>query len=380
MNLDDCWSAKNRSASGELVADATKFPSGMKSLADYVHGKGLKIGLYTCVGTKTCKGDRPGSYGHFETDAKTLAGWGVDFIKMDRCGRPNDGTTDRELYGNMSAALNRTGRPILFSLCQWGEQEVWEWGHAIAQMFRIQMDHLPLWSWPGTGAGAGYGEGTREIIEWMATIDPHRYIQQFGWLDPDFLMTLFSPTMDFIASRTEYTFWSVWSAPLLVSTDIRNLASQPNKREILTNPEVIAVNQDDSCTAASRLRNDSATGAQLWARDVAGGDKVVVLYNAGGKGDLLPKRIDIGVAWNELGWGLHANVTVRDLWARKVVQTGVSQCFNVSQLAARDVRLLRLTQHARTYTSDQNSIKIVKRKDKTRQGKERDGKESSTRS
>ena len=162
-------------------------------------------------------------------------------------------------------------------------------------------------------------------------------------------MTLFSPTMDFIASRTEYTFWSVWSAPLLVSTDIRNLASQPNKREILTNPEVIAVNQDDSFTAATRLRNDSATGAQLWARDVAGGDKVVVLYNAGGKGDLLPKRIDIGVAWNELGWGLHANVTVRDLWARKVVQTGVSQCFNVSQLAARDVRLLRLTQHARTY-------------------------------
>ena len=133
LELDDCWSATARDASGQLQADAKKFPSGMASLADYVHARGLKLGLYTSVGDKTCKGDRPGSYGHYATDASTLVGWGVDMIKMDHCGAKGNGTfTDRQLYGEMSAALNATGRPVLFSLCSWGEQVVLEWGADVA--------------------------------------------------------------------------------------------------------------------------------------------------------------------------------------------------------------------------------------------------------
>merc|ERR1719353_83454 len=128
----------------------------MTALADYVHDKGLKLGLYTSVGDETCKGGRPGSFGNYETDAKTLTGWGVNMIKMDHCGGKNG--TDPQLYGEMSAALNATGRPVLFSLCSWGEANVWEWGAGVAQMFRIQMDHLPFWNLPSTSAGVGYGQ------------------------------------------------------------------------------------------------------------------------------------------------------------------------------------------------------------------------------
>ena len=106
ITLDDCWSARERDPSGKLQPEPRAFPRGMKYLADYVHSKGLLLGLYTCVGTKTCKGDRPGSFGHYDEDAQTLAGWGVDFVKMDHCGYPPGNHTDRELYGAMSAALN----------------------------------------------------------------------------------------------------------------------------------------------------------------------------------------------------------------------------------------------------------------------------------
>ena len=112
--------------------------------------------MYTSAGDKTCKGDRPGSFGHYETDAATLASWGVDFVKMDHCGNKGN-RSDQELYGNMSRALNATGRPVLFSLCNWGEADVWTWGADIAQMYRIQMDHLPFWKYGDGNSSDGDG-------------------------------------------------------------------------------------------------------------------------------------------------------------------------------------------------------------------------------
>ncbi len=121
-------------------------------------------------------------------------------------------------------------------------------------MFRIQMDHLPFWRLStNTTSGVGFGQGTYDIVEWMASLQPSKWTKQYGYLDPDFLMTEYPITMDFLASRTEFTFWSLWSAPLLVSTDIRHLSE--SKREILTNPEVIAINQDLSGTAGDRVFN-----------------------------------------------------------------------------------------------------------------------------
>ena len=338
LSLDDCWSAKTRNASGHLQPDPKQFPNGMAAVADYVHARNLSFGLYTCVGTKTCKGDRPGSFGNYELDAQTLASWGVDLVKMDHCGYPGGNHTDQELYGEMSRALNATGRSILFSLCSWGTANVWEWGGDVAQMARIQQDHLPLWYFPQKQSGqGGYGSGTANIIEWMADLVPSKWTKQFGWLDPDFLMTLFSPTMNYVNSRTEYSFWALWSAPLLVSTDVRKMSDE--KRAILKNKEVIAIDQDASNTAGDRVRKDDS-GGQLWARPLAGGDKAAIVYNAG-KG-LRPKDIDVAVTWAELGWPADAKVRVRDLWSQQDVGEFVGG-WNATAIAPHDVQFVRLS-------------------------------------
>lgn len=152
MLLDDCWAAHDRDENDELQPMPDFFPSGMKALADYLHERGMKLGLYTCVGTETCKRNRPGSYGHFETDANTFAKWGVDMVKADYCNRPSN-ESGKDLYYQFSDALNATGHPMLFATCQWGEDNVVEWGGEVAQMFRIQMDHIPVYNGPDSAAG-----------------------------------------------------------------------------------------------------------------------------------------------------------------------------------------------------------------------------------
>ena len=137
------------------------------------------LGLYTCVGTQTCRDGRPGSYGHYVDDANTLAGWGIDFVKADNCHHPPN-VTGKELYTQFSQALNATGRPILFSLCSWGDENVTQWGHEVGQMFRVQMDHIPFWHFPPKAAGLGLGQGTRDIIEYVAGIDAPAFVKPFG--------------------------------------------------------------------------------------------------------------------------------------------------------------------------------------------------------
>jgi alpha-galactosidase len=181
----------------------------MKALADYIHERGLKLGVYTCVGTETCKKNRPGSYGHYQQDADLFASWGVDMVKADNCHKPATNETTQELYTQLSQALNATGHPMLFAMCEWGNDEVWNWGGDISQMYRISMDHLPFFHWPDTASGAGYGCGTAEVIEWMADLHPSKYNRPNAWMDPDFLMTMFPITMNFTHSRTEFTFWTV---------------------------------------------------------------------------------------------------------------------------------------------------------------------------
>jgi alpha-galactosidase len=206
--LDDCWADHERDANDNLQPAPRQFPSGMKSLADYIHTKGLKLGLYTCVGTQTCKKNRPGSYGHYEQDAQQFAAWGVDMVKADNCHRP-DTISTQDAYTQLSQALNATGHPMLFAMCQWGNDNVVEWGGGISQMYRISMDHLPFFHWPATASGAGYGCGTAEIIDWMADLHPSKHTGPYQWMDPDFLETMFPISMNYTHSRTEFTFWSV---------------------------------------------------------------------------------------------------------------------------------------------------------------------------
>ncbi|CAE7396923.1 unnamed protein product [Symbiodinium microadriaticum] len=311
MLLDDCWAAHDRDENDELQPMPDFFPSGMKALADYLHERGMKLGLYTCVGTQTCKRNRPGSYGHFETDANTFAKWGIDMVKADYCYRPSN-------------------------------DDVVEWGGDIAQMFRIQMDHIPLYNGPASASGAGYGIGTKNIIDYMGDLHPSKWTKPHAWMDPDFLETIFLEKymdvdimMNYTNSRTEFSFWAMWSSPLLVATDPANLSEQ--KRSILLNTEVIAVNQDEAFIAGERIRNDNETsGGQVWSRPLANGDICVILFNSGNNND-----VPVAVSWEELGWSNSDKVYVRDLWLHEDV--GLVTGGFESSLPAHDVTMLRVT-------------------------------------
>mmetsp|Transcript_11772 Transcript_11772/g.14224 ORF Transcript_11772/g.14224 Transcript_11772/m.14224 type:complete len:428 (+) Transcript_11772:68-1351(+) len=351
INLDDCWADSSRDENGKLQGQPKQFPSGMKSLADYVHSKGLKLGLYTCVGTETCKKHRPGSYGHFDIDAQTFADWGIDFVKADFCNVPsNESEHTQELYHNFSNALNATNRPMLFSLCEWGTSDVVEWGGEEGQMFRVQMDHLPLWHFPPLAAGEGYGQGVGDIIEYMGHIDPSKYTEPYGWMDPDFVMTLFmenytSPDgltiMNYVESRTEFTFWSLWASPLIVATDPRNMSSA--KKSIIMNEEVIAINQDSLFVGGKRIQNNT-DGGEVWSKPLENGDIAVVLYNKGNNTFGMGDAVEVTVTWAELGWEDVADgeVTMRDLWEHASVTPTDPTSGHTVLLDPKDVNMLRI--------------------------------------
>ena len=262
----------------------------------------------------------------------------MDFVKADNCHRPA-GYTEQELYRNFSHALNQTGRPILFSLCEWGDANVTTWGGTVAQMWRVQQDHLPFWHFPPKAAGMGLGQGTGDIIEYVASVQPSRYVGPYNWLDPDFLETLFPLTMNYVDSRTEYTFWALWASPLIVATDIRNMSAR--KREILMNPEVIAVDQDPLGHAGDRRAN-ATSGAQVWSRNLANGDVAIVLYNAHNH-----NAVPVSFTLEQVGLPAAAVYTVRDLWARTDLPNITTGNYTTATaIKPHDVMFLRLAKVA----------------------------------
>jgi len=302
--LDDCWGGGRDNTTGEIYPDQARFPSGMANLADYLHKKGMFLGLYTDVGTKTCRDDRPGSWGHFEQDAATFARWGIDMVKMDYCDRPPVPTP--KLYAMMRDALNETGHKFLFNICEWGREKVWEWGMNTSNTWRVGPDHLPLWWTPETDQDPGQGQGTANIIQHMAGLS--KYAAPGGWNDPDFLMTG-EWWLDEIDSQTEFSFWCLFAAPLFVSTDVRYL---DDKREIL-NKEAIAVNQD-KLGIPGDIRVNLTTGAQIWSKPLSDNRWGVILYNS----NLLFSDLDITVSWipdHLPGWPKgKVYADIRDLW------------------------------------------------------------------
>jgi len=331
--LDDCWSATNRSAAGELQPDAARFPSGMPALAAYVKARGLALGLYTCAGTKTCKYGRPGSAGNYARDAATLVGWGVEYIKADNCNTGGLGAP-RDYFGAFSAAINATGVPVAFAACEWGLDDVAAWGPNVSQVYRVRPDHLPFWSFDLPNAYPPGGQGTGDIIEGMANASVTAGLAPFSYPDPDFLMTgLFQTEAETV---TEFSFWSLWSAPLIVATDVRNMSQF--KVSVLTNADVLAVQADAALAPAARLR---AGAAQLWAKPLAGGDVAVVLFNADGAAarDVPLAFADIGGAWAAAG----AEVRVYDLWAHAVIAPAATGGLVASALPPHGSKMWRLS-------------------------------------
>ena len=247
--IDDCWSLKQRDDKGTLVADPVKFPSGMKALADYVHGKGLKFGMYSCVGTHTCAG-YPGSFEHEFQDAELFAEWGVDYLKYDYCFKPRQ-MSGELLYKRMSLALKNCGRDILFSACNWGEDNVYQWiRESGAHMYRSTGDIQDNW----------------DSIKSLATsqLNKECYTGSYCHNDMDMLVVGMygGSNSDWIGSKiggcsdneykTHFSLWSIMGSPLMIGCDFRN-ANQITK-DILMNRDIIAINQDIECRGAYRLK------------------------------------------------------------------------------------------------------------------------------
>eukprot|EP00658_Telonema_sp_P-2_P058724 TRINITY_DN4726_c0_g1_i4.p1 TRINITY_DN4726_c0_g1~~TRINITY_DN4726_c0_g1_i4.p1 ORF type:complete len:401 (-),score=73.61 TRINITY_DN4726_c0_g1_i4:40-1242(-) len=219
FHLDDCWANVDRNSSGYLQGELDHFPNGIKTVVDYVHDKGMDFGLYTCAGSHTCVGGRPGSKDHSTQDADVFAEWGVDWVKQDNCntqgmGRPED------YYKLMSQALNATGRPICFAMCEWGQDNPWEWGGAIAQSWRMSGDHTGVWS------------STKAIIRASAAIPSQYSGRPYAWNDMDMLETGNyeqaahangkESNMTSVEYKTEFSMWSISASPLVVTTPIMN--------------------------------------------------------------------------------------------------------------------------------------------------------------
>jgi len=309
--LDDCWGGGRTPGTNQIYPDAIRFPSGMKSLADFLHKLGLKLGLYTDVGTRTCRFGRPGSWPFYQQDALTFASWGVDMVKMDWCGHPG-GHTAKDLYTNMSNALNKTGRPILFNICGWGLSEPWTWAPAIANTWRVGPDHIPLWWTIPTNQDPGQGQGTANIIQHMGGLS--KYAAPGGWNDPDFLMPG-EWWLEEIDSQTEFSFWCLFSAPLFVATDIRVL---DNKQEIL-NTEAIAVNQD-TLGLQGEIRANYSDGGQVWSKIIKNNAWAVILYNS----NIFLDYVQVTVNWAQHlpGWPRGKTMAkLRDIWLHQNIGT-----------------------------------------------------------
>ncbi|HEX9186872.1 MAG TPA: glycoside hydrolase family 27 protein [Vicinamibacteria bacterium] len=287
--IDDGWQGK-RDEKGVLHPNE-RFPD-MKALADYVHGKGLKLGIYSSPGHRTC-GNKEGSYGHEEQDARMFADWGVDYLKYDWCGafRIYKNEEMQAVYQKMGAILRGTGRPIVYGLCQYGLVDVWKWGPAAGgHLWRTTGDIADTWE---SMEQIGFSQG--ELAPWAG---PGR------WNDPD-MLEVGNGGMTHAEYRTHMSLWSLLAAPLLAGNDLR--AMTPETIELLTNPEVIAIDQDPLGRQGRRVSRDGP--AEVWSRPLADGRLAAGLFNRGAEAAPVTAR------WADLG--LRGRVRVRDAWARK---------------------------------------------------------------
>lgn len=293
--IDDCWQVR-RDAQGNIVADAKRFPSGIRALADYVHAQGLKFGIYSDAGTETC-GGRPGSRGHEYQDAAQYAAWGVDYLKYDWC---KTGKEDAQAaYSTMRDALNASGRPIVFSLCEWGTSKPWLWAKDVGNLWRTTGDITDCWD-----CKKEYSMGFTRILDLQDGLET--YAGPGHWNDPD-MLEVGNGGMSVTEYRAHFSLWCLLAAPLIAGNDLRNMT--PEIKEILTNKEVIAVNQDPLGMEGRRVRKDAS--AEVWAKQMVDGSRAVVLFNRG------EQNADIAVRWEEVGYPGHLPANVRDLWAAK---------------------------------------------------------------
>ena len=256
VNIDDCWQV-SRDTQGTIVADAERFPAGMKALADYVHGKGLKLGIYTDAGTLTCE-KRPGSLNHEVQDANTYAAWGIDYVKIDWC--HSEGLDPEVQYAKFRDALAQSGRPIVFSICNWGVKTPWRWGPKTGNLWRTTGDISDSYD---SMSLIGFGQNGLE-----------KFAGPGHWNDPD-MLEVGNGHMNRDEYRTHLALWALLAAPLLAGNDLRDMSTET--KGLLTNSEVIAVDQDSKGMQGRRVWQEGPL--EIWARPLADGSQAVGLFN-----------------------------------------------------------------------------------------------------
>ncbi len=297
VNLDDCWQT-GRDAAGNILADAERFPSGIKALADYIHGKGLKLGIYTDVGTMTCA-KRPGSIGHEYQDAKQYANWGVDYLKEDWC-NTLPGQNSESSYTLMRNALAESGRPIVFSICEWGSTKPWLWAGPVGNLWRSTPDIQDCWDCKRNWGGGGIVQ----ILDLMNGLES--YAGPGHWNDPD-MLEVGNGGMTKEEYRTHFSMWAIFAAPLLAGNDVVNMTA--DTKEILLNKDVIAIDQDALGQQGRRVKK---TGdLEVWSKQLQDGGRAVALLNRGSA------TAKISVAWTDIGYPDAVSANVQDLWTKK---------------------------------------------------------------
>ncbi len=266
INIDDCWQGQ-RDARGFIQADPQKFPSGIKALADYVHSKGLKLGIYSDAGAKTC-GGRPGSRGHEYQDAMTYREWTVDYLKFDWCGCED--LRAPGAYATMRDALYAAGRPIVFSICEWGNNKPWEWAAKAGHLWRTTTDITPCFdcmldhkTWQQWGV--------------LRIIDAQKPLREAAgpghWNDPDMLEV--GNGMSVNEDRAHFSMWCMLAAPLITGNDLANMT--PATLEILNNKAVIAVDQDS--LGIEGFAYATNRNVEVWFKPLEGGDWAMCALN-----------------------------------------------------------------------------------------------------
>ncbi|MCE4567035.1 glycoside hydrolase family 27 protein [Maribellus sp. CM-23] len=335
--IDDCWQV-GRDENGEIVIDKERFPNGIKYLADYIHSKGLKFGIYSCAGEFTCAG-RPGSRGYEFQDARTYASWGVDYLKYDWCY-----TTDENVqcassapehaissYTTMSDALFAAGRPVVFSICEWGFQQPWEWGENIGHLWRTYHDIKDRW------------DSVLEILDKQKGLE--RHAGPGHWNDPD-MLEVGNGGMTNEEYKSHFSLWCMLAAPLMAGNDIQNMTAET--KEILTNKELIAVNQDVLGIQAFCYRDNG--DYEIWIKKLANNERVVCLLNRSDENKKVQVDFDLLLKVTNNHRNSEPNkledYKVRDLWEHEDLK--INESTSYINIAPHSVKVFRYISELRS--------------------------------
>lgn len=320
--IDDCWQT-GRDSLGNIIADPKKFPSGIKALADYIHSKGLKFGIYSCAGRLTCAG-RPGSHGYEFQDARTYAKWGVDYLKLDWCN--TDGQNQKESYTLMRDALYAAGRPIVFSICEWGSSNPWNWAGDVGHLWRTTGDIENQWGKVMARSGKVWGGSVVAILDMQNGLE--KYAGPGHWNDPD-MLEVGNGGLSPEEERAHFSLWCMIAAPLIAGNDLASMTA--HTKEILLNRDVIAIDQDKLGKEGYKILD--GLDFEIYQKPLAGGDIAICLFNRSAK------AMDVNVNWKDYKIDTGYNLT--DLWAHH--PAGTTATNYRAKIASHDVVMLRLS-------------------------------------